>query len=63
MGLGNPLQLSATSKEHSSLWWHGMRSAQTIFNQSFLCVLPSHKLFVVIVNSFDVKDSKIYTKG
>lgn len=61
MGLGKALQLSATGKEHSSLWWHEMRLVQTTFNQSFLS--PSHDLFVVIANSFDVKHSKIYSKG
>lgn len=32
MGLGNALQLSATGKERSSLWWHETRSAQTFMS-------------------------------
>lgn len=55
MGLGNALQLSATGKEHSSLWWHGMRSAQTIFRQSLFCLAQSQP--VVIGNLFNVNKS------
>ena len=63
MGLENALQSSATDKELSSLWWHGMRSAKTKFHKSFLCVLPLSNLFVVIANKFDAKRSQIYSKG
>lgn len=63
MGLGNALRLSATGKEHSSLWWHEMRSAQTTFDQSFHCTQPLHNLFVVIANSFDFKHGEKNSKG
>lgn len=63
VGLGNALRWSATGKEHSSLWWHGMRSAQTTFNQSFLSVWPSHNCLSLKPTCLMSNTVKRFSKG
>lgn len=62
MELGNALQLNATDKELSSLWWLEMRSAKAILNLSFFCVYLSPNLFVILANMLMLNMGAAYFK-